>query len=120
MTSNEKIVKLHNEIFNDNKDLSYLDGLNIKNITIYSDVAYIIVIDSIDVYEIFEIGVLKEYRRKNIASKLIDSLDLDKDIFLEVREDNIAAIKLYEKKGFKKVSIRKNYYKDKNAIIMSR
>lgn len=118
MNEKEKLIKLHNIIFNDNKDISYLDGLNIKKISIYNDVAYIIIIDSIDIYEIFEIGVLKEHRRKQIASKLIDNLDLDKKIFLEVSEDNISAIKLYEKKGFKKISVRKNYYNNKSAIIM--
>ena len=29
---------------------------------------------------------------------------------LEVRKSNISAQKLYEKNGFKKISVRKNYY----------
>ena len=44
-------------------------------------------------------------------------------IFLEVRETNIAAIKLYEKSGFHRIDLRKNYYPGSNgtrehAIIM--
>lgn len=44
-------------------------------------------------------------------------------IFLEVRETNIAAIKLYEKSGFHQIDLRKNYYPGLNgtrehAIIM--
>ena len=44
-------------------------------------------------------------------------------IFLEVRETNIAAIKLYEKPGFHQIDLRKNYYPGSNgtrehAIIM--
>ena len=44
-------------------------------------------------------------------------------IFLEVRETNIAAIKLYEKSGFHQIDLRKNYYPGSNgtrehAIIM--
>ncbi|CAM9206447.1 ribosomal protein S18-alanine N-acetyltransferase [Acinetobacter pseudolwoffii] len=44
-------------------------------------------------------------------------------IFLEVRETNIAAIKLYEKSGFHQIDLRKNYYPNANgtrehAIIM--
>lgn len=31
-------------------------------------------------------------------------------IFLEVRQSNIAAIKLYEKSGFHQIDVRKNYY----------
>lgn len=31
-------------------------------------------------------------------------------IFLEVRASNVAAIRLYEKEGFKKIDCRKNYY----------
>lgn len=45
-----------------------------------------------------------------------------KDVTLEVREGNEAAIGLYEKLGFKKYGIRKNYYSDnnENALIMWR
>ncbi len=44
-------------------------------------------------------------------------------IFLEVRESNQAAIKLYEKSGFHQIDLRKNYYPNANgsrehAIIM--
>jgi [ribosomal protein S18]-alanine N-acetyltransferase len=44
-------------------------------------------------------------------------------IFLEVRETNIAAVKLYEKSGFHQIDLRKNYYPKsdgtrEHAIIM--
>lgn len=44
-------------------------------------------------------------------------------IFLEVRESNIAAIKLYEKAGFHQIDMRKNYYPNsdgsrEHAVIM--
>ena len=40
-------------------------------------------------------------------------------IFLEVRESNLPAIKLYEKFNFTQISIRKNYYPDnkEDALI---
>lgn len=46
-------------------------------------------------------------------------------IFLEVRESNLAAIKLYEKADFHQIDVRKNYYPNSNgtrehAIIMVR
>lgn len=37
-------------------------------------------------------------------------------IFLEVRETNIAAIKLYEKSGFHQIDLRKNYYPGSNGM----
>ncbi len=43
-----------------------------------------------------------------------------KDVTLEVKEDNLVAIRLYEKNGFIKKAIRKNYYKDKDGILMER
>ena len=44
-----------------------------------------------------------------------------KQIFLEVREDNTAAIALYVSRGFQKISVRRNYYPDgTTAVIMRR
>jgi len=42
--------------------------------------------------------------------------------YLEVRENNAHAIRLYKKLGFKKLGLRKNYYRKENlnAIIMGR
>ena len=71
--------------------------------------------------EIIDIFIEENYRRKGIAILLIKEIEKDfsiENITLEVREDNIPAIKLYEKIGFKKVSIRKNYYKDTNGLLM--
>ena len=74
----------------------------------------------VDHADILGIAVDKNHTRKNIASTMLKhiieickKMDLD-NIFLEVRESNIPAINLYEKHGFKKISIRTNYYKDNN------
>lgn len=82
-------------------------------------IAYMIVLDNVDYFEIMKIGVLKEYRNKGVAQSLIENIK-EKDIFLEVRQTNVVAINFYLKNGFKKISLRKNYYKDNNedAIIM--
>ena len=45
---------------------------------------------------------------------------VDKDITLEVREDNIPAIKVYEKNGFIKKAIRKGYYNGIDGLLMER
>lgn len=86
--------------------------------------AYLLVMDSIDCYEILKIAVDNNYRRMGHAKSLLEEIvikeKVKKDIFLEVRESNIAAINFYKKNRFNKISIRKNYYKDnnENAIIM--
>ena len=57
-----------------------------------------------DRLEINQIEVELNFRRQGIASKLIEELlKENKDITLEVRENNKQAIELYEKYGFKKV-----------------
>ena len=80
---------------------------------------YLMVLDSIDVYEILAIATVEEYRNKGIAQELLDKIKI-KDIFLEVRESNQVAINFYKKNKFKEISIRKNYYSEptENAIIM--
>jgi len=80
---------------------------------------YLMVLDSIDVYEILAIATIEEYRNNGIAQELLDKIKT-KDIFLEVRESNQTAINFYKKNKFKEISIRKNYYSKpaENAIIM--
>ena len=41
-------------------------------------------------------------------------------ITLEVNKENIPAIKLYRKLGFKDVAIRKGYYNGVDGILMER
>ena len=65
----------------------------------------------------------KYYRNLNIGSNLLDYLfnycrEKCYNITLEVSIDNINAIKLYEKKGFKRIKVITNYYKDKDGVLM--
>ena len=123
----EQIFNLEKEIFKNSAfSKSYLNTL-IKGdnsfIYIYlidSKVCgYLIVLDSIDVYEILAIATIEEYRNKGIAQELLAKIRI-KNIFLEVRESNQTAINFYKKNKFKEISIRKNYYSEpnENAIIM--
>lgn len=74
--------------------------------------------------DIMNIVVKKDFRNQGIGSLLLKELiNLSKslkvqNLFLEVNEKNRPAILLYNKFGFKKISTRKNYYKDNNAIVM--
>lgn len=90
------------------------DDKKIKGVLVY-DLIY-------DRIEIEYIIVYDRYRRKGIGSKLLKYLiEQNKDIkniTLEVRSSNIPAIKLYENNGFEKVTLRKNYYKNEDGILM--
>ena len=123
----EQIFNLEKEIFKNSAfSKSYLNTL-IKgdNSFIYVYLiddkvcGYLMILDSIDVYEILAIAAVEEYRNKGIAQELLDKIKT-KDIFLEVRESNKVAINFYKKNNFKEISIRKNYYSEptENAIIM--
>lgn len=80
-----------------------------------------------DIYEtidIVNVFVKEEYRNKGIGNSLLKKLidiaikENKKNITLEVSVENKVAIKLYEKNGFKKVAIRKGYYKGIDGILM--
>ena len=123
----EQIFSLEKEIFkNSSFNRVYLDTLvkgNNSFIYVYliedKICGYLMVLDSIDVYEILAIATIKEYRNKGVAQELLDKIKT-KDIFLEVRESNQVAINFYKKNKFKEISVRKNYYSEpnENAIIM--
>lgn len=76
--------------------------------------------------EIYRIAVKPEYRRRGYGYRLLDySVKTSRGagletLFLEVRSKNLAALCLYRAYGFKKIGVRKNYYKnpDDDAIVM--
>ena len=79
-----------------------------------------------DRIEIEQFEVITKERGRGIGDKLLNYLiekykDSDiKNITLEVKEDNIAAINLYKKYGFKKVSTREKYYDGIKGLLMER
>ena len=79
-----------------------------------------------DRIEIEQFEVITKERRKGIGDKLLKYLiekyqDTDiKNMTLEVKEDNIIAINLYKKYGFKKVSTREKYYDGINGLLMEK
>lgn len=73
--------------------------------------------------DIANIAVDINFRQCGIAKKLIEDffacIAKPFSVFLEVREDNVAAKKLYEKFGFSIYGKRKDYYgAGKNALLM--
>lgn len=85
------------------------------------------VIDTVDQLEITNIVVKKDFRKNGIGNKLLLELiniakeSNKKEIILEVNSNNLSAIKLYEKNGFKNIGFRKKYYNntdDANIMIL--
>ncbi len=80
-------------------------------------------ITSLEEAEIIDIGTLPDARRKGAATRLIEDTllslaDISIDtVYLEVAEDNKAALQLYDKCGFKPYNRRKAYYKGPNGRI---
>ena len=92
----------------------YVDDNQINGYLYYSEIY--------DRIEINQIEVFYKKRNQGIATKLMKKLTetVEKDITLEVKIDNDIAIKLYKSFGFKKVAIRKGYYKGIDGILMER
>ena len=89
-----------------------------KNKSIIGYLYYSLIYDRI---EINQIEVLKSEQNKGIGTLLMDYLiKKNMDITLEVKKDNVNAIKLYEKFNFKKVAIRKGYYNGVDGVLMER
>lgn len=92
-----------------------------KNQKIVGFINYSIIYDRAELNYIY---VYADFRCKHIASELMTFFINDtirkrcKNITLEVSENNISGIRLYQKFGFTKIAVRKNYYKDGNGILM--
>lgn len=110
-------IKIQFDNMRDIKMYVLVEGEAVANISAW------LVLDEIQINDVI---VQESYRRKGIASAMLENLfnfgsehNCSK-ITLEVRAGNIPARKLYEKKGFKQVGLRENYYQDnnENAILM--
>lgn len=111
------------KIFNYKIDDNIFDNV-FRNVILYEEnnikgvLVYDLIYDRIEIDYIF---VKEEFRRKGIASKLLNYIENNntlKNISLEVRTSNSSAIAFYESKGFEKVAVRKNYYNDEDGILM--
>ena len=91
-------------------------------------VGYVCIRTILDVTHVLDIAVKHDARHMGIASKLLSAAlqvlrtakPETKNITLEVRESNIAAIRLYEKFGFDEIGRRRDYFKKptEDAILM--
>lgn len=89
-------------------------------------VGYIGIWDVLGEGNITNVAVAPAYRRQGIGRLLIESLLLRhpdlKAVYLEVRESNTAARKLYEAFGFEAYAVRSGYYRNphEDAVCMRR
>jgi len=75
---------------------------------------------------IITVNVASTYRRKGIASKMLGETEeilREKGItecYLEVREDNSAALKLYKSNGYLRIGRLEKYYSDKHGLYLKK
>ena len=126
--SNTVDEKYFLDIFkNDNYEIFIIKDKKIKGYAIYYD--------TLDTIDLFEIAIENKEQGKGLGelllTKSIEKLFEEKKyksrqngktrILLEVNEKNVKALKLYEKSGFLKISIRKNYYGlGEHGVIMEK
>lgn len=91
-------------------------------------IGYVILSVIADEAELLDIAVLAEYEGKGVASLLLSNAlnyalqQGANKCFLEVRDNNEAAISLYKHYGFEDLYTRKNYYPlySADAIVMNK
>ena len=91
-------------------------------------IAYGCIQQVLDECEILRIAVKPDYRKKGVGKELLSKMINEayrsgaRIFYLEVRENNTAAIGLYRKLLFTESGRRKNYYTNpvEDAILMSR
>jgi ribosomal-protein-alanine N-acetyltransferase len=77
---------------------------------------FLMAIPAFDTADILNISIKAEYQRKGYGKRLLNYLIEElknrkiRDLILEVRVSNQAAISFYLKHGFEEISLRKNYY----------
>lgn len=122
----QNIYVTANSILSKKVVLEELEKNPFANYLIYLEnnklIGYIYYSDIYERVEINQVEVNNSRRNCGIASKLMEYLieTLDKSITLEVRNNNIYAIMLYKKFGFKEKALRKGYYNGIDGILMER
>ena len=115
-----KLIEIDKDIFDcpasikDFENYFKKDTIKIWKISTQKIIGFVIFYHVRDEIEIIQIGIMKLCQRKNYGSLIVNKIKKLKDIrkiFLEVSVENTQAINFYLKNGFKKIGIRKAYYK---------
>ena len=137
LSLSEKFAKIHSQSFNQ-KNLKYssefiLSLLKNPNISyIYKkNKGFCIFSCNEKEAEIITMAIIPKYQNQGIGFLILKELEgmlteiSCNKVFLEVASNNLKALHLYDKSGFKSIGIRKNYYsvsenKKVNAILMKK
>lgn len=130
MTKEEKIYYLEKECFKDPWSLASVSAQLMSEQTvcvIYEEdgepAAYALGNEICGEAELFRIAVVEKYRRRGLGARMMEEFLREcterkaEKVFLEVRSKNRPAMALYEKYGFTRISVRKGYYGDDDAVI---
>lgn len=130
----EQVAELEREVFADawsfQAILSAWEQKQTLLLSAFEDqelIGYVILYFVLEDGEIARIAVSEDHRRKGVASRMLREMkSLCKDngigkLLLDVRESNESAIAFYERHGFRRDGIRRNYYTkpSEDAILMS-
>ena len=126
----QELMQIENECFSrPYSSESFLQDLSGDKVKVFVKIQNKKIVGFISLYifldeaNLQQIAVLEDFRRKGIASELIEysveylKQNKVKKFYLEVNETNFVAIKTYEKFGFKQVVTRKNYYGNQSAVV---
>ena len=121
-----KLLEIEKDIFDYSTSIEDLenyfdeDTIEIWKVSIQKIIGFVIFYLVKDEIEIIQFCIIKSYQRKSYGSLVmnkIKKLTHIKKIFLEVSIENSQAINFYLKNGFKKIGIRKAYYKGNKKRI---
>ena len=87
---------------------------------------YVVAHHAADQGEILNLGIASPHRRQGLGSALVEQVLTTlgamgvSAVFLEVRESNVAARRLYERLGFRQVGRRAKYYRQptEDAVLL--
>ena len=129
----EEISKLHLRVFNPGWDEAAVKNLlehpaSTSLVAITGDpkivTGFVIGQLAADEAEILSIGVAPDWQRAGLGKKLVEGLARAakrgeaRRLFLDVAEDNVAALALYAALGFKETGRRKRYYERPGGLAI--
>ena len=121
-----KLIEIEKDIFDYSASIEDLenyfdeDTIEIWKISTQKIIGFISFYLVRDEIEIIQFCIIKSCQRKNYGSLIINKIKKLNDIrkiFLEVSVENTQAINFYLKNGFKKIGVRKDYYRGNNQRI---
>jgi ribosomal-protein-alanine N-acetyltransferase len=94
--------------------IGVLEGDQIAGVVMYRELP--------EAWEISLVATDPKFRRQGfmefLFKHLVDAKGQNRELWLEVHEENVSAQKLYEKLGFKEIRRRPRYYKDGGTAIL--